>query len=140
MNANLDNSLCQHEKELLEKHLNHCAICAKEYAALKNTKMLLSALNKEQPKADFEKKIIDKIKSKSFSQNPLESFIAAARTSLIASVLIFGVIATFNFFMLSTYECSADNVEAINNYVLNENDFAKHNKISYAKIIEALLK
>jgi predicted anti-sigma-YlaC factor YlaD len=124
---------------MLEKHLQSCDKCIKEYKGLKNTKMMTSFLNKEAAPADFERKIMEKIKNGHFTTNWLEYFIATARTSLIASILIFGVIAAFNFFTPLTTACSnVDNVEAINNYVLKGNIFAKQNKISDAKIIEAL--
>lgn len=139
ISAYLDGYAAQTDKALLEKHLHDCAGCRKEYNELKNSKYILAALDKQHAPAGFESKVIEKIKNNTFTANPLESFIAAAKTTLAACVMLFGVIAAFSFFTPSVTPANRDNVEAINNYVLKENIFAKQDQISDAKIIEALL-
>lgn len=138
--AYLDNALGEHDKKIVEQHLNACKSCAKEYAALKNTKQILSALNKQKAGANFENKVMSKIKRGAFAANPLESFFATAKTSLIVAVLLFGIIAAFSFFTPSTASNSnINNIDAINNYVLKGNAFTKQSKISYAKMMQAML-
>jgi mycothiol system anti-sigma-R factor len=141
MSEYLDNALGEQDKKLIEQHLNDCAECAKEYAVVKKTRHVLSALGKQNAPLNFENKVMGRIKNGNFASNPLESFFATAKTSLIAAVFIFGIIVTFSFFTVSTETCpnNIDNVEAMNNYVLKDNAFAKQSKISDAKIVQAML-
>lgn len=140
MTGYLDNALKDQEKMLFERHMQTCGKCAKEFSAVKNTRQLVLSLDRQKASPDFEKKVLKRIKSGVFTVNPFEFFFATAKTALLAAVLIFGVIITFNFFTPSIRPCTNfDNVDAINNYVLKGNVFAKENNISDAKIIQALL-
>ena len=135
-----DDAAAKQDRKLFERHLRDCAGCAKKYAGLKNIKLLLSGLSKQNAPANFESKVMDKIKSGMPAMNPLELFIAAAKASLIAAVFIFGIIAAFNFLTPQAVSNSNnDSVEAMDNYILKGNVFAKQNKISDAKIMQALL-
>ncbi|MCL2145446.1 MAG: zf-HC2 domain-containing protein [Endomicrobia bacterium] len=140
INAYLDNNLGEHDKKLIELHLRGCAQCLKEYETLKNIKQILSILNKQSAPSNFENNVMLKIKSGAFAPNPLESFISAAKAALIAAVFIFGIMATFGFSAFSTASKSnTDNVDAMNNYVLKGNAFAKQSGISEAKIMQIML-
>ena len=140
LDAYSDNALTEQDRKLFERHLHDCAGCAKEYAGFQNIKQLLSGLSRQNAPANLENKVMEKIKNGVFISNPLELFIAGAKTSLLAAVFIFGIIAAFSFLTPSAAPNSkTDNVDAMSNYVLKGNVFAKQNGISDAKIIQALL-
>lgn len=136
----LDGAAKPSDKAFFEKHLSECNACAEELRALKKIKTLLSALDRQKAAVGLESRVCAKIKKINPPVNPLESFIAAAKTTLAAAALIFCIITAFGFFAFpNTAGTNADNVEAINNYVLKGNAFAKQDNISDEKIIEALL-
>ncbi|MCL1901529.1 MAG: zf-HC2 domain-containing protein [Endomicrobia bacterium] len=139
-NAYIDNALTEQDRKLFELHLSDCAGCSKEYAGFQNIKQLVSGLSRQNAPANLENKVMEKIQNGVFTSNPLELFIAAAKTSLIAAVFIFGIIAALSFFTPSAVPNSkTDNVDAMSNYILKGNIFAKQNGISDAKIMQALL-
>lgn len=136
----LDGAAKPSDKEFFEKHLSECRTCAAQLRALKKLKKLLSSLDRQKAAADLENRVSVRIKSNNPYINPLESFIAAAKTTLAAAALLLCIITAFGFFTLPNGAgTNTDNVEAINNYVFKGNAFAKQDNISDEKIIEALL-
>jgi Predicted transmembrane transcriptional regulator (anti-sigma factor) len=137
LSAYLDGMLSPEAKARVHEHLQTCPLCKKEYEELKSVKEAVALLGRQTAKRNLEAVVLNRIKNGDIQTGLLESFISTAKTSLAAAIALFGIITIFNFCTPSM--AATDNVEAINNYVMKGNTFAKQQKISDAKIMQAML-
>src|SRR5580698_10052819 len=104
----IDGRVSGSEMRALTRHMEQCAICEREYAAMQRTQQLLASLGRKKAPADLALKLRLAI-SREASQkkrprfegvlvrleNRLNAFMVPATAGLLSAVLIFGLLLGF---------------------------------------------
>jgi Putative zinc-finger len=106
LSAYLDGALTGKEMHSLDKHLRQCSVCYREYEALRRNQSLLAKMGPAHVPVDLSLRLrlaisheIARSRSSYLSslllhvQNGMRAFMVPATTGLVATVLIFGLVA-----------------------------------------------
>jgi hypothetical protein len=106
LSADLDGALTGKQMHSLDRHLRQCSCCGLEYLSLRRTQALLAAIGPARVPDDLSLKLrlaisheAARVRRPRFGtlilhiENALHGFMVPATTGLVATVLIFGVVA-----------------------------------------------
>jgi hypothetical protein len=103
----LDGRVSGSEMRALTRHVEQCAGCEREFAAMQRTQQLLSGLGSKKPPADLALKLRVAISREASAnrrsyegvlvrlQNALDAFMVPATAGLVSAVLFFGLLLGF---------------------------------------------
>jgi len=104
----LDGRVSGSEMRALTRHMQQCAACSREYAAMQRTQQLLASLGPKQAPADLALKLRVAISREAAQgphprfegvlvrlQNALNAFMVPATAGLVSAVLFFGLLLGF---------------------------------------------
>lgn len=104
----LDGRVSGSEMRVLSRHLEQCALCEREYAAMQRTQQLLATLNPRKAPPDLALKLRLAISREAAQkrrpryegvlvrlQNALNAFMVPATAGLVSAVLFFGLLLGF---------------------------------------------
>jgi hypothetical protein len=104
----LDGQVSGREMRALDGHIDECSRCAREYAAMRRTQLLLANLGSKKAPADLALKLRVAISREAAHQrhsrfegvlvrmeNALNAFMVPATAGLVSAVLIFGLLLGF---------------------------------------------
>jgi hypothetical protein len=104
----LDGRVSGSEMRVLSRHLEQCALCEREYAAMQRTQQLLATLNPKKAPLDLALKLRLAISREAAQkrrpryegvlvrlQNALNAFMVPATAGLVSAVLFFGLLLGF---------------------------------------------
>ncbi|MGO8984675.1 MAG: anti-sigma factor family protein [Terriglobales bacterium] len=104
----LDGRVSGSEMRVLSRHLEQCALCEREYAAMQRTQQLLATLNPKKAPPDLALKLRLAISREAAQkrrpryegvlvrlQNALNAFMVPATAGLVSAVLFFGLLLGF---------------------------------------------
>jgi anti-sigma factor RsiW len=74
ISAFMDGELSDNDKQIVDQHLKDCAVCRKEYAALKSVDHLLCEINPIEPSSDFNRRFWKEVDAQAAKKTPWSIF------------------------------------------------------------------